>query len=90
MQGYSYSRVTNAWVCHKCSALVDDPSLHEDSHQELVTVLKRWSDLLEQAKDIPDEAVVVPMYGVPETTVTDGDHEVYDIGGISDKRIGER
>jgi len=74
VQGYSYTRVSNSWICHKCSALVDDPSLHEDSHQELVTVLRRWSDLLEQAGAVEGvEISDITMYGVPEQMpVSDG------------------
>ena len=51
MQGYTYQARTLAWVCHKCSALVDNPQLHEDSHQELIMVFTRWANLLKEAED---------------------------------------
>jgi hypothetical protein len=74
VQGYSYQHVNNAWICQKCSALVDDPSLHEDSHQELVTVLRKWTELLERSRDIGDAEISdITMYGVPQAIpVTDG------------------
>lgn len=59
MQGYTYKSRADAWVCHKCSALVDMPRDHEDAHDELRTALGAWARLMENvgANKAPDEDV---------------------------------
>lgn len=50
MENYQYRSRTNAWVCPRCSALVDDPKAHDVSHEELITAMGAWAKLLDRTE----------------------------------------